>query len=317
MSGADKPGEFETITRLLRPLATDPAARGLLDDAAVLTPPPGRDLVLTHDTLVEGVHFLPSDPPETVAQKLLRVNLSDLAAKGAEPFGYLLSTAWSSRCDWTFRAAFARGLAVDQARFGLSLLGGDTVVTPGPLTVGATLLGWMEPGRGPARADARQGDLLYVTGPIGDGRLGLMAARGDLDAPALLEHYRRPQPRLDKLDAIRGLARASADVSDGLIADAGRIAQASGTGVRIDLEAMPLSPDAQAWLARQPDEVEARLTLATGGDDYQLLLAVAPEDSADANKGGLIPVGRFEGGDVQVLLRGERLAVGRTGWTHG
>ncbi|WP_296820354.1 thiamine-phosphate kinase [Brevundimonas sp.] len=314
MSGADRPDEFETIARLLRPLATDPAARGLLDDAAVLTPQPGRQLVLTHDTLVEGVHFLASDPPGTVAQKLLRTNLSDLAAKGAEPFGYLMSTAWSPRCDWTFREAFAAGLAEDQGRFGLSLLGGDTVSTPGPLTVGATLLGWGEPSRCPSRSGARAGDLLFVSGPIGDGLLGLKAALGELDGPRLLDHYRRPEPRLDLIHLARA-ATASADVSDGLIADAGRIAEASGLGVRLDLAAMPVSAEGRAWLDGQPDEASARLQLATGGDDYQLLLAAAPGDAARFS--GLTQVGVFEGEAVEVVFDGAILPVARAGWRHG
>src|SRR5690606_9511569 len=126
MPGAEAPDEFETIARLLRPLADHPAARGLADDCAVLAEQAGTDLVLTHDTLVEGVHFLPDDPLDLVARKLLRANLSDLAAKGAEPFGYLLSASWSPRCGWPERESFAAGLAEDQARFGLSLLGGDT-----------------------------------------------------------------------------------------------------------------------------------------------------------------------------------------------
>ena len=313
MSGADRPDEFETIARLLRPLATDPAARGLLDDAAVLTPQPGRLLVLTHDTLVEGVHFLPTDPPGTVAQKLLRTNLSDLAAKGAEPFGYLMSTAWSPRCDWAFREAFAAGLAEDQARFGLSLLGGDTSSTPGPLTLGATLLGWAEPGRCPSRTGARAGDLLFVSGPIGEGWLGLKAALGEIDSPRLLDHYRRPEPRTD-LIALVSHATASADVSDGLVADAGRIAEASGLGVRLELAAMPLSAEADAWVANQPDTAAARLQLATGGDDYQLLLAAAPED-AD-RFAGLTQVGVVEGQGVTVMFEGRSLPVERAGWRH-
>lgn len=325
MSAADRPDEFETIARLLRPLAGDPAARGLADDCAVLPVGGGRDLVLTHDTLVEGVHFLPGDPLDLVARKLLRVNLSDLAAKGAEPFGYLLSTAWSPRCDWTAREAFARGLAEDQAAFGLTLLGGDTVGTPGPLTVGATMLGWCPTGAAPSRAGARPGDLLLVSGTIGDGALGLRAARGDLEGPhaaALAGRYRLPEPRLVLREAVRR-ARSAADVSDGLVADAGRLAEAAGVGLELDLERLPLSPGAAGWLAGQADAEAAWLTLATGGDDYELVLAAAAADveamTAEAARAGvpLTPVGRFGGDGVRTRLRGRPVTVTRAGWRHG
>lgn len=322
MSGAN-PDEFETIALLLSPLATDPAARGLKDDVAVLHPPPGRAMVLTHDTIVEGVHFLASDPPGTVAQKLLRVNLSDLAAKGADPAGYLLSCAWSERCDWAWREAFAAGLAKDQARFGLSLLGGDTVSTPGPLTLGATLIGWAD--SPPSRAGAARGDRLFVTGPIGDGRLGLEAALGRLtgsEAEVLIDHYRRPTPRLDCLDLVRRFATATADISDGLIADAGRIAVASGLGVRIDLDRMPLSAAAAGWLAEQPDPAQARAWLATGGDDYQIALSIAPaiipaaEQAARALGVALHEVGVFDGDAANVLFEGRLVEINEAGWQH-
>lgn len=325
MSGTERPDEFETIDRLLRPLADHPAARGLADDCAVLAGPGEGDLVLTHDTLVEGVHFLPDDPLDLVARKLLRVNLSDLAAKGAEPFGYLLSVSWSPRCGWPERERFVAGLAEDQARFGLTLLGGDTTGAPDRLVVGATLLGRVPPGAAPARSGARPGDRLLVSGTIGDGWLGLLAARGELTGPhavTLAKRYRLPEPRLALREAVRR-AHAAADVSDGLLADAGRIAEASGTGVEIDLERLPLSDGAAAWLAGQADPADARVRLAAGGDDYELVLAVDPAAAAEvmalARAAGvsLTEVGGFGGTGLRVRCGARVLSPARTGWRHG
>lgn len=325
MPGAEPPDEFETIARLLRPLAGHPAARGLADDCAVLAEQAGTDLVLTHDTLVEGVHFLPDDPLDLVARKLLRTNLSDLAAKGAEPFGYLLSATWSPRCGWPERERFAAGLARDQASFGLQLLGGDTTAAPDRISVGATLLGRVPSGAAPARAGAREGDLLLVSGTIGDGWLGLMAARGELAGPHaawLADRYRLPQPRLELRAAVRR-ARAVADVSDGLLADAGHIAEASGLGVEVDLAAMPLSAGAAAWLADQPDAAAARARLAAGGDDYELALAVAPAEAeavmrlAEGAGAPLTVAGRFGGRGLRAVFAGRPVPLDRTGWRHG
>ena len=184
MPALDVAGEFETIERLLRPLAHPEWGRGLADDVAVLPSRPGYDLVLTKDAMVEGVHFLPDDPLDMVARKLLRVNLSDLAAKGAEPFGYLLACFWSERCGWPEREAFAAGLAEDQAKFGVHLLGGDTVRTSGPASFSLTAMGWATTGKTVSRAGAQVGDLVFVTGVIGDGLLGLRAARGELSLEA-------------------------------------------------------------------------------------------------------------------------------------
>lgn len=329
MPAVDFAGEFETIERLLRPLAHPVYARDLFDDVAVLPSRPGHDLVLTKDVLVEGVHFLPNDPLDTVAQKLLRVNLSDLASKGAEPFGYLLACHWSDRCGWPEREAFASGLAADQQTFGLHLLGGDTVVTPGPLSVSATLLGWVPKGTAPLRAGARPGDAVYVTGTVGDGWLGLEAARGRLAlsperVATLAEHYRRPVPRLEFGRAVRGLVSAAMDVSDGLVADVRHIAQASGVGIAIDLEIMPLSAAAHAWFDMRTDPEAAIAKLATGGDDYELLLT-APEREetalrreADRLRLRLTRIGRVGGGSgVEARYFGKRLDVGAGGWVHG
>ena len=309
-------GEFDWIARLLRPLTRGaPEALDLLDDAAILPSRPGFDLVITKDALVAGVHFLPDDPLDLVARKLLRVNLSDLAAKGAEPFGYFLATAWPTGASWDDKALFASGLAADGETYGLSLLGGDTVSTPGPLTVTATLLGWVPSGRAILRGGARPGDRLAVSGAIGDGYLGLKAARAEIDAPALADRYRLPTPRVDLIEGLRVVARAAADVSDGLLADAGHIATASGCGVRIQLDRLPLSREARAWFERQPDAAKALVSLASGGDDYQIVCALAPDADIPA---GMTEIGAFVAGrGISATCHGETLRLDRLGWTHG
>jgi len=264
---------------LLRKLATDPAARCLADDAAVLAPPPGRDLVLTHDMLVEGVHYLATDPPEDVAWKLVAVNLSDLAAKGAVPLGVLMGYALAG--EPIRDAAFAAGLAGVLSAFSVPLLGGDTVAMPvgAPRAFGLTAIGSVAPGAAPARSGARDGDILWVTGTVGDAGLGLRVAQGEIHgSPALLAAYRRPVPRMAAGQRLAPLVHAMADVSDGLLIDAGRIAAASGLAVTVDLATVPLSPDLRRIAG---SDRAARLAAATAGDDYELLFA-APEASAPA-----------------------------------
>ncbi len=323
MNGPNAPGEFETIARLLRPLAQDhPAALDLLDDAAVLSGRPGYDLVISKDAMVAGVHFLEDAPLDLVARRLLRAALSDLAAKAAEPFGWFMAVAWPADAGWAEREAFAQGLAHDGALYGVALLGGDTVSTPGPLTLSATVLGWVPAGKMVRRGGGRAGDLLVVSGAIGDGWLGLQVATGALAADAaLLARYELPEPRLGLRVAIQAYARASADVSDGLLADAGHIAKASGLAARIDLESLPLSPSAAEWLRDQPDRAAALLRLATGGDDYEVIAAVAPEDvEAYAQAAGMnvSVVGRLiEGEGVEARLDGAPLALERLGYRHG
>lgn len=313
--------EFETIARLLRPLTRGaPEALELLDDAAVLSSRPGFDLVITKDAIVEGVHFLPGDPLDLVARKLLRVNLSDLAAKAAEPFGYLLAVAWPHGSDWPQRELFARGLAEDGQTFGLSLLGGDTVSTPGPLWASVTMLGWVPEGRMVKRSGAQPGDLVVVSGTIGDGMLGLAAAGGEIDDPALAERYRLPQPRLEMREVLRAHANGAADVSDGLLADAGHIAKASGCAVRIELEKVPLSPSARRWLEARPDPEAALLSLAAGGDDYEIVCAVAPDKLEAFKAAAPLPVtvvgGFAQGEGVAVSLHGKALRAGELGYRH-
>ena len=329
MPAVDVAGEFETIHRLLKPLAHPEGARGLTDDAAVLPSRPGFDLVLTKDALVEGVHFLPDDPLDTVARKLLRVNLSDLAAKGAEPFGYLLSCFWSDRCGWPERQAFAEGLKADQAEFGVWLMGGDTVRTPGPLSFSLTALGWVPKGRAVSRAGARPGDLVFVTGSIGDGGLGLMAAQRQLRLEperleALIAHYRTPHPRVAFAEAVRDLASACADVSDGLIADVGHIAQTSGVGIVLDLEKIPLSAAGAAWFDDRVDPEAALVRLATGGDDYELVLTAPPRHEAALRAAAetrllrLTRIGEVMSGQgVTATYLRQPVEIAKAGWTHG
>jgi len=322
MNGPDAADEFDSIATLMRPLTrAHPAALDLLDDAAVLPGRPGYDLVISKDAMVAGVHFPPDMPLDLVARRLLRAALSDLAAKAAEPFGWFLAVAWPPDAGWAEREAFARGLAHDGDLYGVALLGGDTVSTPGPLTLSATVMGWVPAGRMVRRAGGRAGDLLVVSGAVGDGWLGLQVATGALATDAaLLARYQLPQPRLGLRAAIQAHATASADISDGLLADAGHIAKASSLAARIDLESLPLSPGGAVWLAGQPDRAAALVQLATGGDDYEVIAAVAPEDvEAYTRAAGMdvAVVGRLIAGQgVEARLDGKRLALDRLGYNH-
>ncbi len=250
----------------LRALATHPAARGLADDAAVF-----EGLVITHDMIAEGVHYLATDPPEDVAWKLLAVNLSDLAAKGATPLAVLMGYALTGVAEWDAR--FVAGLRIALDHFDVGLIGGDTVALPdgAPRLLGLTAIGRAGE-QIPSRAGAQVGDALFVTGTIGDAGLGLRAARGEIDAPALLAAYRRPVPQIAAGQVLAPLVTAMMDVSDGVLIDAQRLATASGVGVQLDLDAIPLSP---AFVARAGTSRTARITAATAGDDYQLLFTCA------------------------------------------
>lgn len=333
MRGADDPpgvDEFEAIARLLRPLTDGaPEALGLLDDAAVLPARPGFDLVVSKDAMVAGVHFLEDDPLDLVARKLLRANLSDLAAKAATPFGYLLAAAWPAACGWPERERFAAGLRQDQDRFSLKLLGGDTVSTSGPLALSLTILGYAPEGRTVLRSRARAGDRVLMSGTVGDGALGLRAVRGELggaspeDAAWLADRYRLPQPRLELTPALQAHASAAADVSDGLVADAGHIATASGLAMTLELAGVPLSDPARRWLERQADPGSALAELVTGGDDYEVVCS-APPSAVDAIRAQaaaagarLTDIGEVVAGQgLTVLYAGRALALARTGWRH-
>ncbi len=269
--------EDELIARLFAPIA-GPAGLGLTDDAALL-PPSGEPTVATVDMLVAGVHFFPDDPPALIAKKALRANLSDLAAKGAAPVGFLLSLALPG--DWTneWLAAFAEGLAADAAAYGAPLIGGDTTATPGPLTISITALG-----RAPgfvARSGARPGDGVFVSGTIGDATLGLLLRRDpSLSAklsPAarvyLEDRYLLPRPRLDLIETLRAHATAAMDVSDGLAGDLAKLCRASGVSAVVETPLVPLSAAAQEIITLSPGLIETALT---GGDDYELLFTAAP-----------------------------------------
>jgi len=316
------PPEFALIARHFRPLA-GPGALSLGDDAALLEPPAGRALVLAADAMVAGVHFLPDDPPETIGRKLLRVNLSDLAAMGAAPLGYLMTTAFTRGTGEDWIAAFVAGLAEDQREFGIALLGGDTVATPGPATLSLTIIGTVA-GAALRREGARPGDAVWVSGTIGDGALGLRVLQGALaDATGhLARRYRLPEPRLALGEAARGVARAGLDVSDGLVQDLGHLCRAGGCGAEIASDAVPLSAPARALLA-----ADAALlpVILGGGDDYELLLAVPPDAEAEfaARAAALgIPVariGRFLEGPPEVVVRGADgapIVLPRAGWSH-
>lgn len=308
------PAEFSLIARHFRPLA-GPGALDLGDDAAVLAPPPGRDLVLAADAMVAGVHFLPDDPADLVARKLLRTNLSDLAAMGAVPLGYLMTVSVPRATPDAWFAAFAAGLAADQAEFGVTLLGGDTTATPGPAALSLTILGTVAPGEAIRRIGARPGDLLCVTGTIGDGALGLRAARGEIADPdgLLADRYRLPRPRLGV--ARHGIVAAALDVSDGLVQDVGHLCRAAGCGAEIFAADLPLSPAARALLPG------ALATILTGGDDYELAMAVRAE-KLPALRQAAVPVtciGRFVAGPAHVAVRdaaGAEIALGAPGWNH-
>lgn len=277
MAGRRRLGEFELIRKYFAPLAAKaPLAFGLTDDAAVIRPNPGQDLVVTTDCMVAGVHFLPADGAGNIARKLLRVNLSDLAAKGAVPTGYVLAAAFPEDIDENWIAAFARGLAADQARYAVPLLGGDTAATAGPMTLTVTAFGELPTDSMLRRAGAVPGDGLYVSGSVGDAVLGLAVKRGDLaglapaDARALLDRLHLPEPRLALGARLRGIAHACLDVSDGLVQDLGHIAETSGVRCVIELDRIPLSAQARAVIARDSDR---RLACISGGDDYELAFA--------------------------------------------
>ncbi|WP_237214684.1 thiamine-phosphate kinase [Falsiroseomonas oryziterrae] len=315
------PREFELIARHFRPLAGE-GALALGDDAALLDPPPGRQLVLAADAMVAGVHFLPDDPPATIGRKLLRVNLSDLAAMGAAPLGYLMTCGFPQGTEEAWIAAFADGLAQDQAEFGLAVLGGDTVVTPGPASFTLTIVGSVVPGRALRRVGARPGDDVWVSGTIGDGALGLLALTGRLAPDAhLAERYRLPTPRLALGQALAGIARAAMDVSDGLVQDLGHLARAAGCGAEIRASAVPLSDPARAALAADPSLLPRILG---GGDDYELLFAADPADAprvlaaAEAAQTRVTRIGRFlDGEGVRVLdASGGAIELGAGGWSH-
>jgi len=310
------PDEFSRIADYFAPLA-GAEGLGLLDDAAVFAPPAGRELVLTVDQMLEGVHFLSGDPPDLIARKLLRRNLSDLAAMGAVPFGYLLTTALPPGTGEEWVAAFSEGLRQDQEEFGLRLFGGDSSSAMAQTSLTATLLGHVAPGAALRRNGAKAGDGIWVTGTIGDAALGLQARRGALmDATGFLTRRSMlPSPRVGL--ALSGIVNAAIDVSDGLLQDIGHLCRASGVAAGVEAHLIPVSPEAMIF---GRDMLEARLT---GGDDYELVLAVPGANEnrlRDACAGvSVTRIGVFLEGEPRVTVydeRGQPLFFPRQGWRH-
>ena len=273
-------GEFDIIARHFAPLSLGEAgAFGLKDDAAVLSIGTDQQMVVTSDCLVAGVHFLSTDPPETIARKALGVNLSDLAAMGTRPRAYTLAAAWPTPVDESWIATFAAGLGSAQTDWQVTLIGGDTVATDGPLTLTVTAFGEVEQGHALTRGGANPGDDLYVSGTLGDAALGLLALRGqpgaltDDDTAYLIDRYRCPQPRITLGPHLQGIATSAIDISDGLIADLGHITGQSQVSATIEITKLPLSPAARAILDGAPDHLT---TILTGGDDYELLFTAPP-----------------------------------------
>lgn len=323
-------GEDRLIGRYFKPLATHPGALGLLDDAAVLAVPKGQELVITADAIVGGIHFFPDDAPDAVAKKALRVNLSDLAAKGAKPAGFLLTLALPKRSE-RWLSAFARGLGADARRYGCALLGGDTVTTPGPVAISITAFGVLPRGSMLRRSGARAGDRVVVTGTIGDAALGLklrhkpaLARRWSLDATMrrhLLNRYLLPQPRNALAAALRAHASAAMDVSDGLAGDIGKLCRASGVGADVETARVPLSKAAQRAVTADPRLIEAALT---GGDDFEVVAAIPARKLrsfvAASRRAGVrvTEIGRVTAGSTARFLggNGAPLRFARASFSH-
>ena len=330
MASAPASGEDSLIARYFKPIATDPGAFGLDDDAAVLRPQ-GADIVVTTDAIVEGVHFMPSDPAEAIARKALRVNLSDLAAKGAAPAGFVLTLALRA-VDDAWLKPFATALGEDAKSYGCPLLGGDTVSTPGPLTISVTAFGRVPADKMVRRSGAQRGDRVVVTGTIGDAALGLDILKGgavgaalvgdEAARQALIGRYRVPQPRNALASALCAHASAAMDVSDGLAGDLTKLCAASGVSAAIHTPGIPLSRPAAALRASGAVSME---TLITGGDDYEILCTVPEADyeafAQDARKAGVAvtPIGAVIAGNaIPSFLdeRGRELALKRRSWSH-
>ena len=328
MAGRRGTGEFDLIERFFRPLSrAAPGAFALRNDGALLTPPAGASLVVTKDLMVAGVHYPEGEEPATVARRLLRVNLSDLAAMGASARSYALGLALPEDIADVWVEAFAAGLARDQEAFGVALIGGDTVATKGPAVLSLTAFGTVAGDACLTRAGAGEGDDIYVSGTVGDATLGLRAVRGGLadltpeDHAALAERFRLPEPRLALGAALVGVATCAIDVSDGLVADLGHLCEESGVAARINADAVPLSAAAR----RAIDGGEAAIAdLVTGGDDYELLFCAPPAERGAIEALGrrlelaVSRIGTIEHGQGVTVVDadGRPLALGRTGYQH-
>jgi len=319
---SERPSEFALIAELFAPLAKSaPGALGLTDDAALIAPPPGYELVITTDTLVEGVHFLADDPAASIAKKALRVNLSDLAAKGAEAAGYLLALSLPRTVDMNWLRAFAKGLSEDQRLFDVLLHGGDTTSTPGPISITITAFGFVPQGMMIRRGGAKPGNLVFVSGTIGDAGAGLEAIKTKTEGHAYLkERYGEPSPRMKLGRALRGMASAALDVSDGLLADLAHIAEISGVRIEIDASRIPLSQELRALWG---DDCVVRA--ASSGDDYEIAFTVPDNRQGlvkEIAKGrastSITEIGRVVAGQGVVLLveNAREIPVLRAGYTH-
>ena len=312
-------GEFDFIARHFRPL-TGEGAMELRNDGATMSVPAGEELVLSSDTMVEGLHFLPDDPARTIAQKLLRCNLSDLAAMGSRPRHYMLNVTVpvGRHYDEAWFTDFAAGLAEDQERFGITLLGGDTTGSPFPLMLNVTILGSVRQGEALRRDGSQPGDGVWVTGSLGRAALGLQARLGKLTdrSGILVDAYRVPTPRVGL--SLYGTVSAAMDISDGLVQDCGHIARESGTAITLFEEALPLSAEVRAHMS------DYRETILLGGDDYELLMTCPTEreDALQAHcKAHDVPItkiGKVTEGEGVTMLDRQRnpIRFSRTGWQH-
>jgi thiamine-monophosphate kinase len=323
----DMSAEDRLIARFFQPLATHPGALGLSDDAAFLTPPPGCDLVLKTDAIVGGVHFFPEDAAHSVAGKALRVNLSDLAAKGARPLGFLLSLALPKDVGDEWLEEFAQGLRGDSVLFSCPLFGGDTDRTLGPITVSIAMFGAVPEGTMVRRAGAKAGDRVFVSGTIGDATLGLMMRKGkdwnlaEEQRQHLVSRYLLPQPRNALAEAVRTHASAAMDISDGLVGDFSKLCRASGVAATIDVPRIPLSDAAKAAAAAEPEAIDSVLT---GGDDYEIVCTVPPakadsfRTAARGSGVAVTEIGEIKAGEGARFLAGDgrALTFKRTSFSH-
>jgi thiamine-monophosphate kinase len=330
MPNSPESAEDRLIARYFRPLAKHPGALGLIDDAAVIAPPPGCDVVLTTDGVISGVHVFADDRPENIGRKALRMNLSDLAAKGASPIGFLLSLALPGTIDEAWLAAFAAGLGEDAERYGCPLLGGDTDRTPGPTSVSIAAFGAVPHGKMVLRSTAKPGDHIVVTGTIGDAALGVLLRRdenlakrwrlSEAMSSRLKQRYLLPEPRNALANAILQNASAAIDVSDGLAGDVAKLCRASAVAAEIDVARVPLSEAVRAAVAADPAVMETALS---GGDDYEIVLTLAPDKFAAlrtaAHQAGVAvtEIGRMTAGeDARFLHEGKTLNFARPSYSH-
>jgi thiamine-monophosphate kinase len=327
-NSSSKLGEFDLICKYFAPLAAGaPGAFGLKDDAATIALKPGEELVITADLLSAGTHFFPDDPPELISRKSLRVNLSDLAAKGAKPEGYLLSLALPHDIAVDWISSFAKGLAEDQREFGVALLGGDTTATNGPITISISAFGTLPSGSMTKRRGAKPGDIVFVTGTIGDAAAGLSFLAGQTKASftatesALIQRYRLPEPRVAFGQKIRGIATAALDVSDGLVADLEHIADASRVRMTVGIAMIPLSDHRRRTSGTSESEIVAA---ATGGDDYEIAFT-APADKraiiqklAEETRTPVSELGLVKAGEGVSLIGddGSEIAILHKGYKH-